>query len=77
RPDWSPARLATLTLPACVMLGAATRPLFTLVGEALAAQLPHSLLKRIEGANHLYPIEQPAAFANRLQEGLTSQSAAR
>ncbi|BBQ54612.1 alpha/beta fold hydrolase [Aeromonas jandaei] len=77
RPDWSPARLATLALPACVMLGAATRPLFALVGEALAAQLPHCQLKRIEGANHLYPIEQPAAFANTLQDWLTSQSAAR
>lgn len=59
------------------MLGTATRPLFALVGEALAAQLPHCQLKRIDGANHLYPIEQPAAFANRLQEWLTSQSTAR
>jgi len=46
-------------------------------GNALAAQLPHCQLKRIKGANHLYPIEQPTAFANTLQDWLTSQSAAR
>ena len=70
RPDWSPARLATLKLPTCIVQGADTRPLFALAGEALGRAIPACERLLVPHAGHLYPIEQPALFVQHLRRWL-------
>ncbi len=69
-------RLAALSVPTCIVQGADTRALFALVGEALAAQTPIASCNNLRGANHLYPIKQPAAFASAVQSWLAGQASA-
>lgn len=66
QPDWSPARLATLNLPTCIVQGADTRALFALVGEALGRAIPACESLLVPDVGHLYPIEQPALFVQHL-----------
>lgn len=74
RPDWSPERLAMLSMPTCIVQGADTRALFALVCEAIGNAIPVCERLQVQHAGHLYPIEQPALFVQHLQRWLEQQA---
>ncbi|HEH9417898.1 TPA: alpha/beta hydrolase [Aeromonas sobria] len=73
RPDWSPERLAALSMPTCIVQGADTRALFALVCEAIGNAIPASDRLQVPHTGHLYPIEQPARFVQHLKRWLEQQ----
>lgn len=73
RPDWSPSRLAVLSVPTCIVQGAQTRALFAQVCEALGNAIPACQRLQVADVGHLYPIEQPALFVQQLQYWLAAQ----
>jgi len=73
RPDWSPSRLAALSVPTCIVQGAQTRALFAQVCEALGNAIPACQCLQVADVGHLYPIEQPALFVRQLQRWLAAQ----
>ncbi|MBR7628201.1 alpha/beta hydrolase [Aeromonas popoffii] len=73
RPDWSPERLAALSVPTCIVQGADTRALFALVCEALGNAISACTRLLVPHTGHLYPIEQPTLFVQHLQRWLTTQ----
>ncbi|MGU5816600.1 alpha/beta fold hydrolase [Aeromonas hydrophila] len=73
RPDWSPSRLAGLSVPTCIVRGAQTRALFAQVCEALGNAIPACQRLQVADVGHLYPIEQPALFVQQLQCWLAAQ----
>ncbi len=65
RPDRT-AVLATVTVPAAVIVGAADTVTPPAEAEAMAVALPDATLHVIPGAGHLTPIEQPDAVNDAL-----------
>ncbi len=62
------ARLGTIMTPTLVMWGIQDRLIPSSIGEAMAAQLPHSALARFQTAGHALPEESHEAF-NRVLIG--------
>lgn len=58
-----PRRLRRVTAPTLVVAGSADRLLPPAHAEAYVSGIPGARLEIIEGAGHLVPVEQPAAFA--------------
>lgn len=71
-PPLVPADLAALPMPITVRWGAASRPVFRTVSLAVARAIPHRAHAEVPGAGHLWPAEQPAAFAAALRGFLAS-----
>lgn len=67
-PPLAPADLAALPMPVTVRWGAASRLAFRTVSLAVARAIPHRAHAEVPGAVHLWPAEQPAAFAAALRE---------
>lgn len=74
RPDWSPSRLAALSVPTCIVQGAQTRALFAQVCEALGNAILACQRLQVADVGHLYPIEQPALFVQQLLRWLKQQA---
>lgn len=74
RPDWSPSRLAALSVPTCIVQGAQTRALFAQVCEALGNAIPACQRLQVADVGHLYPIEQPTLFVQQLLRWLKQQA---
>jgi pimeloyl-ACP methyl ester carboxylesterase len=55
-----------ITLPICVVWGEKTRPLFRIVAEAAAQNLPNCERLTVTNAGHLFPLEAPAQFVVHL-----------
>jgi pimeloyl-ACP methyl ester carboxylesterase len=68
--------VSTLEQPALVIHGTQDRVVPFPNGEALAAALPHSRLKILEGAGHLPFIEDPKGFARIVSDFLKSPNVA-
>jgi pimeloyl-ACP methyl ester carboxylesterase len=62
--------LATIDVPALVLVGEEDGVTPPAEAEAMAAALPHARLARIPGAGHLVPLERPEAVAADLVEFL-------
>lgn len=71
-PPLAPADLAALAMPVTVCWGGASRPVFRTVSQAVAAAIPQRPHTEVPGACHLWPAEQPAAFAAVLRAWLLS-----
>lgn len=70
-PLWD--RLARLTMPVLVVTGSLDTK-FTALGRRLAASVPGSTLRVVEGAGHTVHLEQPAVFVEIVRSWLaTSQ----
>jgi pimeloyl-ACP methyl ester carboxylesterase len=66
-PPLAPADLAALTMPVQVLWGSTSRPVFRTVSQAVARAIPHRIHTEVTGADHLWPAEEPAAFAAALR----------
>jgi pimeloyl-ACP methyl ester carboxylesterase len=66
--------LARLDLPVLVTWGEASRPAFTLPARAAAAALPCGQGREIARAGHMWPEQDPAAFAALVRGFVTGQA---
>jgi pimeloyl-ACP methyl ester carboxylesterase len=66
-PPLAPDDLAALPMPVQVLWGSASRPVFRTVAQAVARAIPHRMHTQVTGTGHLWPAEQPAAFAAALR----------
>jgi len=69
RPD-STELLAKIGVPALVVVGEEDKLIPPTESDLLAERLPNARLRRIAGAGHLPPLEQPAAFDRELLDFL-------
>ena len=67
--------LRKLAIPVNVVWGTGERYLPAATPERLVATFPGCKLRKIEGAGHLVPIDEPAKLAEALLEGFTAASA--
>ncbi len=65
-PDISPADLQSVSLPVCVAWGEKTRPLFSIVAEAAAENLPNCESLLVPNVGHMFPMEAPQQFVDHL-----------
>jgi pimeloyl-ACP methyl ester carboxylesterase len=69
RPD-SRADLAAITVPVLVIAGAQDRLTPPVLGEEIAAAIPHARFALLDPAGHLAPLEQPARVSELMREWL-------
>jgi pimeloyl-ACP methyl ester carboxylesterase len=67
--SWTvPDRLAEITLPAVVMVGAHEMPGFRAYADEAAAGIPGARLDVVEDCGHLLPLEEPGLVAASIIE---------
>ncbi|AOM42768.1 hypothetical protein A9255_01860 [Xenorhabdus hominickii] len=67
KPDINANSLVTITLPAYVSYGEHSRSLFRLVSASVARKIPNCQLEIVSEATHMFPMEQPTAFSEKVK----------
>lgn len=70
-PEITAENLAALDRPALVAWGEASRPAFTVPARSAAAALKRGRGREIPGAGHMWPEEDPGAFAALIRDFVT------
>ena len=65
-PTSDPAVLGTIQVPAVVLLGSETKPLFTAGARYVAEYIPNAQVREVPGAGHAAPLTSPEALAEAL-----------
>lgn len=67
-PTGDPAVLGAISVPALVLTGSETKPLFTTSAQYVVDHVPHARVREIPGAGHAAPLTHPEALAEALVE---------